>query len=196
MSRYSMHPSYVYEQKIIDNLQVKTGRNLDEWIAWLKQQKVKEPDAQRILLKEKGQLGNNQIGIIIDYAQGRGRPERYTPEAYVDAMFSGLKAHWRPLYESILDTAFKLGKDVQVCPCETIVPIYRGNVFAQLRPASGKRLELGLCLRGEPFTERLIDTGGTEKKDRITHRFNLTGPADFDSVAKKALELAYARCEK
>jgi Domain of unknown function (DUF5655) len=39
--------------------------------------------------------------------------------------------------------------------------------------------------------KRLIDTGGAAKKDRITHRMELTSTAQIDEEVKKWLKTAY-----
>jgi hypothetical protein len=66
---------------------------------------------------------------------------------------------------------------VKVCPCGTIVPCYRHHVFAGVKPFAS-RLDLGLAL-GDPAvvqdpTGSLKDTGGFKKKDRITHKLEIT----------------------
>jgi hypothetical protein len=76
--------------------------------------------------------------------------EQYLREVpgYVDAMFSGKKAGLRPIYEELLQLAFTLGRDVTVSPGKTIIPFYRHHVFAQVKPTTQTRVDLGLCLRG------------------------------------------------
>jgi hypothetical protein len=41
--------------------------------------------------------------------------------------------------------------------------------------------------------QRLINTGGYEKKDRITHRFEITSLRDIDDEVKRWLRIAYER---
>jgi len=43
--------------------------------------------------------------------------------------------------------------------------------------------------------KRLIDTGGFAKKDRITHRFEITSLKDIDDEVKRWLKVAYDRDE-
>ncbi len=192
MSRYSLHPSYAYQQSILDNLKTRTGRSQAEWLACLQARGLTDEKAQREYLKQEMRLGTQQAALIAERASGKGLPGDYRPEALVAAMFAS-KPVLLPVYERVLDFALSL-PGVQACPCATIVPLYRGQVFAQLKPASKTRLELGLCLRGEPFSERLKDTGGTAKKDRITHRIDLAGVSDFDSFAQDRLRAAWSRC--
>jgi hypothetical protein len=113
------------------------------------------------------------------------------PASYIDSQYSGAKADLRPLYEKLVNLAMKLGKDIRVCPGKTIVPIYRKNVIAQVKPATNTRIDLGLALGKQKATGRLIDTGGYAKGERITHRIPISTGADIDSEVRKWLETAY-----
>jgi Domain of unknown function (DUF5655) len=84
-----------------------------------------------------------------------------------------------------------LGDDVKVCRCQTIVPLYRKHVFAQIKPTTRTRIDLGLALRDTKTPKRLIDTGGFASKDRITHRIEITSVKEIDAEVKKWLRVAY-----
>lgn len=75
------------------------------------------------------------------------------------------------------------------------MPLYREHVLAQLKPTTKTRLDLGLSLRGTPFTERLLDTGGTVKKDRITQHIAIASSADIDDKVKYSPRMAYDLAE-
>jgi hypothetical protein len=108
-------------------------------------------------------------------------------------MYAGPKTALRPIHDAIVKLARQLGEDVKICPCKTIVPLYRRHVFAEIKPATGKRIDLGFALEDEPFTSRLLDTGGRAKKNRITHRVALTSLAEIDLQVKRWLKQAYER---
>src|ERR1041384_645465 len=91
----------------------------------------------------------------------------------------------------IAEQSLGKGADVKVCPCQTIVPLYRKHVFAQIKPTTRTRIDLGLALKDTKVPKRLIDTGGLAKKDRITHRIEITSMKDIDAEAKKWLKTAY-----
>jgi hypothetical protein len=110
---------------------------------------------------------------------------------YVESMFSGRKELLRPIYDALLSLGLSLGKDVKACPCKTIVPLYRNHVFAEIKPATQTRIDLGLALRDTPVSGRLIDTGGLAKKDRITHRIPITEIAEIDDEVRGWLQIAY-----
>jgi hypothetical protein len=106
-------------------------------------------------------------------------------------MFAGPKAALKPIYDELLRVAFSLGADIKVCPCKTIVPIYRRHVVAQVKPSARTRIDLGLALGATRAPKRLIDTGGYQKKDRITHRIEITSKAEIDGEVKRWLAKAY-----
>jgi len=106
-------------------------------------------------------------------------------------MFAGARAPLRPLYEELLQVALATGNDVKACPCKTIVPLYRKHVFAQIKPSTNSRIDLGLSLAKTRTPKRLIETGGLEKGDRITHRIPLTKASEIDGELKKWLRTAY-----
>ena len=124
-----------------------------------------------------------------------GDPDQYLElaEQYVEEMYSGGKAKLRPLYNTLLKLGLKIGKDAKACPCQTIVPLYRNHVFAQIKPTTQTRIDMGFALGDMKPTGRLIDTGGFAKKDRITHRIAISSKDDIDDEVKHWLKVAYDR---
>ncbi|MDZ7363919.1 MAG: hypothetical protein ONB46_24875 [candidate division KSB1 bacterium] len=66
----------------------------------------------------------------------------------------------------------RLGSDVKIYPCQTIVPFHHQHVFAQIKPSTRTRIDFGLALKDakKKPPQRLLDTGGPGKGDRITHQ--------------------------
>jgi hypothetical protein len=194
---YGVHPGVEMVQKWVAGLKETSGRTLEQWIALVKKEGPKREKERRDWLKKEHGFGTNSAGWIAERAEGKGGEEE-SPEAYlraaagyVENMFAGGKAGLRPIYERVLELAAELGRDVKACPCTTIVPLYRHHVFAQLKPSTRTRLDLGFALKDLPTEGRLIDTGGFAKKDRITHRIPLGSFDDIDEEVKKWLERAY-----
>jgi Domain of unknown function (DUF5655)/Domain of unknown function (DUF4287) len=194
---YSVHPGLGMVEKWKNELPAKTGRSLDEWIALVKTTGPPTEKERREWLKKEHKLGTNSAWWIAERAGGKGTEED-SPEAYleaagkwVDAMFSGPREALRPLYDQLLKLALSLGKDVKASPGKTIVPLYRNHVFAQIRPATNTRIDLGFALGKMKTPKRLIDTGGYEKKDRITRRIEVKSKSDIDDELKIWLKKAY-----
>lgn len=196
-SIYGVHPSVAMVQKAIDDLPSRTGRSLDSWIKFIKKSGPKTEKERREWLKTEHGLGTNYAWWLAERAEGKGGedgdPEAYlrAAEGYVEKMFAGPKSSLRPIYDALLKLGLALGKDVKACPCQTIVPLHRKHVFAQIKPTTQTRIDLGFALKDLKATGRLIDTGGFAKKDRITHRIPITSLADIDDEVKRWLKHAY-----
>jgi hypothetical protein len=196
---YDPHGGVAMLRNWIDTLKEKTGRDLDEWTAFIKTKGPADNKARRAWLKEKHGLGTNAAGWLADHASGKPGLEEADAEgylanavAYVDAMFSGSKAALRPLYDRLYDLARSIGDDIRICPGKTAVAIYRTHVIAQIKATTRTRIDFGLALKDTPAKGRLIDTGGLAKKDRITHRIEITKLDDIDAYVEKWLRRAYA----
>ncbi|MGH9736361.1 MAG: DUF5655 domain-containing protein [Candidatus Acidiferrales bacterium] len=198
-SLYGVHPSVAMVQKWLAELKGKTGRSLEEWVALVKKEGPKGETARRAWLKTKHKMGMNSAWWIAERAEGKG-PDEDSPEGYlkaavryVDEQYGGAKEKLRPIYDALLAKGRALGPDVKACPCRTMVPLYRQHVFAQIKPTTNSRIDLGFALKDHKgkLPKRLVDTGGLAKKDRITHRIEITSLADIDADVDKWLTIAY-----
>ena len=195
-SSYDVHPSLAMYQSTIAGMKQKTGKSLEEWITLVKKLAPATEKERREWLQTKHGLGRNYASFIAEQSVGKGddgTDETYLKQAdeYVEKMYSGTKEALRPLFSDLMALGRSLGKDVKVCPCQTMVPLYRKHVFAQIKPTTRTRIDLGLALKDTKVPKRLIDTGGFEKKDRITHRIEITSPKDIDAEVKKWIKIAY-----
>ena len=195
---YTAHPSVAMVQKWIKELTEKTGRSLEEWVDLTRDSGPPTEKERREWLKKEHKLGTNSASWIAERADSKGTAVFDSPEAYlktaaewVEAQYTGRRAALRPLYEQLLKLGFSLGRDVKACPCKSMVPLYRNHVFAQIKPATNMRIDLGFALGNLKTPKRLIDTGGFEKKDRITRRIEVRARADIDDEVKRWLKKAY-----
>jgi hypothetical protein len=187
--KFAVHPGVVMEEKVIAGLKEKTGRSLEEWVALMAKSGPKGEKDRAAWLKAEFGLGTITAMFVAGRA-ARGAVE-YDPDGLVDKMFAGKKAALRPIYETLLEAGYALGGDVTATRCSTMVPLRRKYVFAQLKPTTNTRLDLGLALGALPAQGRLIDTGGYEKKDRITHRIGISSLDEIDAEVMDWLRRAY-----
>jgi hypothetical protein len=200
--QYDLHPGIKMVQDWVASLKAKTGRSVEEWIAHLRKAGPKDERSRREWLKTEHGLGTNAAWWIAERAgpEGKAKAEEDTPEGYlkaavchVEEQYAGKKVALRPLYDELLKLGRAMGKDVRACPCKTMVPLYRRHVFAQIKPTTNTRVDLGLALakHAGKLPARLIDTGGKEKKDRITHRIPISSPKEIDADVRRWLKAAY-----
>jgi hypothetical protein len=194
---YGVHPGVLMVQKWVAELKGKTGRSLEEWLRFIEKEGPADEKERRAWLKEEHGLGTNTAWWLAERSLGKGTfdddPDAYvrTAPAVVDTLYADGKAALRPLHDRIIEVAAALGADVKVCPCQTIVPLYRKHVFAQIKPSTRTRIDLGFALGPRKPEGRLIDTGGAAKKDRITHRIPILRMEDIDAEVQRWLRTAY-----
>jgi hypothetical protein len=199
MPIYSVHPGISMVQRWIVELKPKTGRSIDEWMKHIRSAGPGDEKQCREWLKSQYGMGTNTAWWMAERAFGKAMgmaddtPEQYLAAApkYVAQMYAGAREALRALHDRIIELGVTLGDDVRICPCKTIVPLYRKHVFAEIKPASNSRIDLGFALKDEPFTARLIDTGGGLKKNRITHKVAITKLTDIDLQVRRWLKQAY-----
>jgi hypothetical protein len=196
---YSIHPAIAYSQSVVAGMKKKTGRSLEEWIEHVNENGPAGTEERRAWLKSAHGLGTNYAWWIAERAEGRSADlvdgDAYLESApvYVDEMYSGKREHLRAVHDALIRVAMELGDEVRICPCQTIVPLFRKHVFAQIKPATNSRIDLGFAFGDMPASGALIDTGGFAKKDRITHRIPISTLDDINDEVKDWLRKAYDR---
>jgi hypothetical protein len=199
---YDVHPAVNLMMKWVASLKEKTGRSVEEWVTYIDKEGPKTEAERRDWLKREHNLGTNTCWWLAERSVGKGEdedtPEKYLESAatYVEGMYAGPKAGLRPIHEALVKAGRAVARDVKVCPCKTIVPLFRNHVFAQIKPSTRARIDLGFALgplikQGKKIPSRLEDTGGFAKKDRITHRIAITSVEDIDDDVRKWLKTAY-----
>jgi hypothetical protein len=165
-------------------------------VALTKKEGPKDEQSRRTWLKTKHKLGTNSAWRIAERASGKGgeedTPEKYLAAAvlYVEEQYAGKKSALRPIYDELLSLQIPRPRR-QSLPLQN----HRSALSQARLPASQTRHQLVHCSRPPLLTKanfpRLIDTGGLAKKDRITHRIEVTSAAQIDADLKKWLRDAY-----
>lgn len=195
--KYDVHPGVAMMRKWADELPSKTGRSLDQWAELVRESGIDTRKDRIEWLKKTHKLGTNSAWFIADYAADAtswdGDPATYLKQAaaHVDAMFGGPKAALRPILDVLMKEARKLGKDVKICPCKTIVPFYRERVFAEVKPATRTRVELSFALGNQKFKGKLKPNPRAKGNDRLKHQVALATVADIDAEVLGWLTAAY-----
>lgn len=196
---YSPHPSIQYSRNVLAKLERTSGKTVAQWVALIQASGPATEVERRDWLKAEHGLGTNTAWWLAEMSFGKGGDAldegAYLAAApgYVAAMYAGPKASLKPLHDRLIELGRSLGKDVKICPCQTIVPLYRNHVFAEVKPTTRTRIDFGLALGDTKAVGRLVETGGFAKKNRITHKIAIASAADIDAFVTKWLKVAYDR---
>lgn len=167
-------------------LAAKTGQPLEHWVKVVQASGLEKHGEQVALLKEQHGIGHGHANMICQAAKGRfdADPDDMLAEQYQGR--EGLK----PIYEALAAHARSLGPDVRIVPARTSVAFRRSKNFAVVKPATKTRIDLGLNLKGETETMRLM----AEKPGSMcTHRIKLQAAEEVDEEVTAWLKAAYER---
>jgi hypothetical protein len=196
-SLYSVHPTIAMVQASMRDLRDRTGKSVDEWVELVKSQGPKSTEDRATWLEQQHRLGTNFAWWVADRADGKGleedNPELYLQKAeqYVEQLFPRADPTLRPVYDALLSLGIGIGPDAKACPARTAVELYRNHLFAQIKPASAVRIDIGFALRGTKLKGRLSETGGSARGERITHRIGIGSLDDIDTEVKHWMKVAY-----
>ncbi|MBO6503652.1 MAG: DUF4287 domain-containing protein [Kordiimonadaceae bacterium] len=197
--RLRVHPTVNHLRAMLGSTEKRTGKSLHDWASIVQELGERDVNAAAAKLKAEYGLGKPTAWMLASHAL-KANMEDYDEAAYlakaphlVDAQFDDKRAHLRPLAETIIGFAEGLGEDVASSPCKTYIPLYRQRVFAQVKAATQKRLDVGLALGGYSGDgqDALKDTGGAKKGDRITHAICLSAEDGITEDVKHWLQIAY-----
>lgn len=198
---YSVHPASTMTQEWLYSLPEKTGRTIEEWAAVAQSSGLQNKKELAALLKTEFSFGTNQAIWIADFALGEedsiamstNAGYLVAAERWINTQYSGKKEHLRPVYETTLNLAFSISDEVKASPTKTYCSLFRHVAFAQIKPTTNTRIDIGLALADEPTVGKLLDTGGAKKGDRMTHRIPVASIDDIDDEVEHWLRLAFMR---
>src|SRR5262245_20779961 len=105
--KFDVHPGVAMLRNGTDELPTKTGHSLEEWAELVKETGLATRAERVEWLKEKHRLGTNTAWQIAEYTIDKltwdGDPDTYLRHAaeYVEGMFAGAKAGFRPIFEKL-----------------------------------------------------------------------------------------------
>ncbi len=165
----------------------KTGKDLKHWVAVVKKTGIDKHKAMIDFLKA-------EHGFTHGFANFVAHKTRASDAASQDDgdllsnQYQGKEA-LKPIFDTLEKNIKAFGDDVTETPKKTAVSFIRKHQFALIKPATKKRIDLGLKLKGKATTDRLGDSGPFGSM--CTHRVQLTDVADVDDELMGWIKEAY-----
>jgi len=168
------------------NLAEKTGHTMPEWIDIVATSGLaKHTDIVSWLKSERGLTHGFANGIAQAF---RDRDASAEPNDLVAEQYTGAKAALRPIYDRLVEVVTSFGDDVEVAPKKSGVSLRRSKQFALVEVASARRIQLGIQLKGEPTTDRLLAGNAM-----CSHKVSVMSLDDVDDELLGWLREAYNR---
>ncbi|MCB9992333.1 MAG: DUF4287 domain-containing protein [Hyphomicrobiaceae bacterium] len=179
-------------QAYLDTIEKKTGLDANQFIALARQKgflekSIKAGDIISWLNDDYG-LGHGHAMALVNlfkHASGNaaGRDEK------IEKLFSGKKEKWRPAFDRLYAHIRGLGEDVGLSPTATYVSILRGKNKVAIVATTADRMDIGLKLKGVPFTGRFSDAAAFNAM--VTHKVTLETPDGLDQEVLDFAARAY-----
>jgi hypothetical protein len=178
-------------QTMRNNVPEKTGKSMAAWHKLLAKAKLEKHGQMVKFLKTEHAVTHGFANLIAHDFLLESAP-RSGEDDLVAAQYSGAKAELLPIYEKLIAAVSKFGKDVEVSPKKTSVSLRRKKQFAVIKPATRTRVDIGIQLKGEGATDRLLacKAGGM-----TSHEVRVENVQSVDKELVGWLREAYRRAE-
>jgi hypothetical protein len=167
-------------QAYLDTIQAKTGKTPNDFRNEAKTKNLESHKDLMAWLKTEYGLGHGHANLI---AQLILKPEVFKApkDEKIDSIFSGKKAVWRAVYQSLLESLLAAHPDITLAPTQTYISLQRnGKKFAIFQPST-ERLDVGFKFKAAPDSARLEPAGNWNIM--VTHRLRLSSAADAEVLA-------------
>lgn len=176
----------------LKNIQTKTGKTLDQLYAIIKKSKLAKHGEMRDMLKKDLGMGHGDANTVVHFYMKSLEPASAqaslaSPDAALDTIYTGAKAHFRPIHDKLMTAINKFG-EFEIAPKKTYVSLRRKKQFAMIGPATNTRFEVGLNMKGVKATARLLalPPGGM-----CQYKINLTDVKEVDKELIDWIKQAY-----
>ncbi len=174
---------------MIRNLEQKSGRTLDDWIAAVRASGLAKHGEIVKMLKSDHALTHGYANLVAIAARGGLAGSDASTDDLESAVFGGRKSALKPVYDVLRNALVAFGGDVEVAPKKSYVSFRRRRQFALAQPSTATRLDVGLNLKGVDAAGRLESAGGFNAM--CTHRVRVESAAQVDAELLGWLRQAY-----
>src|SRR5574339_1302478 len=118
-------------QTQLDNIQKKTGRSLDELAAMIQRSGLAKHGEIRNYLKRELGLGHGDANALVHAvlrSDGQRAAEGKSTDQVLDEIYSGAKAHMRPIHEKLMKEISRFG-EFEIAPKKGYVSLRRKKQF-------------------------------------------------------------------
>jgi hypothetical protein len=181
-------------QTQLDKIQKKTGKSLDELAAILRKTGLTKHGELRDYVKRELGLGHGDANALVHavlQSDGQRAAEGKSGDQVLDEIYSGAKAHMRPIHEKLMQEINKLG-EFEVTPKKGYVSLRRKKQFVMIGPKTNTRFEIGINAKDLKKNARLLEQ---PKGSMCNYIVNVTDVREVDSELVAWIKSAYEGAE-
>lgn len=183
----------------LKNIQAKTGKSIVELLAAVAASGAAKHGDKRSWLMQTYKLGHGDANTVVHFADkplpdlgdlGKGAPAAAVPAAdgeALDAIYTGAKAHLRPLHEAVMAVVQGFGS-FEEAPKKSYISLRRKKQFAMVGPATKDSVEIGLNAKDlAPHARLKLQPAGS----MCNATTRIGSAAEIDALLKGWLKQSY-----
>jgi len=177
-------------QTQLDNIQKKTGKSLDQLAVIIKKSGLTKHGEIRDYLKRELGLGHGDANALVHavlQSDGQRAAEGKSSDQMLDEIYSGAKAHMRPIHEKLMQEINKFG-EFEIAPKKGYVSLRRKKQFVMIGPKTNSRFEVGINAKDLKESARLLEQ---PKGSMCNYIVNVTDAKEVDSELISWIKSAY-----
>jgi hypothetical protein len=161
------------------NIEKRTGKSLDQLAAIIRKSGLSKHGEIREMLKTDLGMGHGDANTLVHVvlkSDGGSAAEGAAPDAVVAAIYTGPRAHLRPVHDRFMEAISTFGP-FEIAPKKGYLSLRRKKQFAMIGPGTNTRIDVGLNMKDVPGTDRLLaqPPGGM-----CQYKVRLTSPGEID----------------
>jgi hypothetical protein len=177
-------------QTQLDNIRKKTGKSFDELAAIVKKSGLTKHGEIREYLKRELGLGHGYANTLVHavlQSDGQRAAEGKPTDQVLDEIYTGAKAHMRPIHERLIEEINKFG-EFEIAPKKGYVSLRRKKQFVMIGPKTNTRFEVGINAKDLKKNPRLLEQ---PKGSMCNYVVNVTDAREIDSELISWIKSAY-----
>ena len=177
-------------QTQLDNIQKKTGKSLNELSGIIQTSGLTKHGEIREYLKRELGLGHGDANALVHavlQSDGQRLAQGKSDDQRLGEIYSGAKAHMRPIHEKLMQEIRKFGA-FEIAPKKGYVSLRRKKQFVMLGPKTNTRFEVGINVKDLKKNTRLLEQ---TKGSMCNYIINLTNAKEVDSELMAWIQAAY-----
>ena len=167
-------------QTQLDNIQKKTGKSLDQLADIVRKSGLTKHGEIRDYLKRELGLGHGDANTLVHavlQSDGQRAAEGKSTDQVLDEIYTGAKAHMRPIHEKLMKEIGKFG-EFEIAPKKGYVSLRRKKQFVMIGPKTNTRFEVGINAKDLTKNPRLLEQ---PKGSMCNYIVNVTDAKEVDA---------------
>ena len=175
-------------KKMLDNIELKTGKSADYWIKLVKKSGLKKHGQKMKLLKEEHGFTHGYANTIVHLSKEDSTFNTENKDDLVTVQYKG-KESLKPIYDKLIKEVSKFGDDIEIAPKKAYVSLRRKKQFGLIQPYTKTRVDIGVNLKGEESSGVAEKAGSWNSM--VSHRIRLESTKDVNKEVIAWLKKAY-----